>query len=177
MGLVHSLDYLQYVVASRIDRVYCEYATRATEADVEDTLSLSCRFANGAIGNWCASTCHAGDAVTSERIWGSRGSMSLKPTPGHFFLMRRHANWAPGRAHNMNIRDEVNFRAAWVDDMAAAVLQDREPIIGWQDARHMTALVDAAYRSQIAGQAVELPNLDSATAFARPMGAPVRMVA
>jgi predicted dehydrogenase len=166
MGIVHNIDYMQAILNSRITRVYAEYATLGTVAEVEDTISLSCRFENGAVGSWCASTCHPGAALITERIWGEHGTLVLKPDPPGYFITRRQGVLSPGRFQRLAVPPETNFRAKWVDAFVQAVRDQRDPEIGWREGWQMTALVDAAYESQEKGRAVivqERPSEDATT--------------
>lgn len=159
--LVHSIDYIQVLAGDRITKVYTEHTTRGMSAEVEDTVSLVCRFACGAVGNWSASTAYPGIPLNDERLWGTIGSMTIKPDPAGFFLRKRCGSWAPGRFHKLKTAGEINHRSVFVDRFAEAVRSGSEPEINWRDGWHITALVEAAYESQRRGQAVDVAAVPS----------------
>ena len=56
INMIHDIDNLRYI-CGEIQRVYAETSSAVREFEVEDTASVSLRFANGALGSIMASDC------------------------------------------------------------------------------------------------------------------------
>ena len=77
MNVCHTIDYLYFITGLQGTRVYCEYATAASPGDVEDILSVTCRWGDRAVGNISASSIMRGGDAGEERIWGTKGTIVL----------------------------------------------------------------------------------------------------
>jgi len=56
MNLCHVIDYIHFITGLKTERVYAEYGTLGSPTEVEDSVSITCRFGNGAIGSFSGST-------------------------------------------------------------------------------------------------------------------------
>ena len=82
------LDYIYFLTGLKATRIYSEYATLGSPAEVEDIISVSYRLENGAVGSVSASSIMRGTEQAEERIWGTNGSMILNGD-GHSFYSTR----------------------------------------------------------------------------------------
>ena len=89
--MVHYLDIIHYLSDLKVKRVFSEYDVLDSPVETEDTISVTLRYENQAIGVVAASTCVRGAAEpTSIHIWGVDGHRFtlcrivpiLRPQPG-----------------------------------------------------------------------------------------------
>ena len=73
MNVCHTIDYLYYITGLRGTRVYCEYENASSPGDVEDILSLTCRWGDKAVGSISASSIMRGSDSSEERVVGHQG--------------------------------------------------------------------------------------------------------
>jgi predicted dehydrogenase len=96
MNVCHVIDYVSFLTGLQSNRVYSEYATLGSPAEVEDIISVSFRLANGAIGSISASSIMRGADSSEERIWGTNGSMILNAEGISLYSTRPIENLRPG---------------------------------------------------------------------------------
>lgn len=160
---IHDLDALLWLTGDRIAEVQAMAGTVGGEAiDVEDTISLSLRFAGGAIG-----TVHyayalprpAGEGYLALR--GSGGSVTIRPNGDLTWL-------GPGNPSDpvtvqetrYTTRDVPGYGAAGVaivEDLLRAIAEDRDPLATGEDITEALRIVDAAYEAAASGCRVRLP--------------------
>lgn len=163
MNVCHVLDYMYYIMNMRADRVYAEYATRSSPAEVEDIISVTFRMDNGAVGSIAASSIMRGMGQSEQRIWGSNGSLFLDDARLEFYSTRPVAGKRPGRLHVVKKFPNVNWTAEWVKDFVIAVNNDSKPTIGMQEAWDNLAFIEAAYRSMEEGRPITVEKFDEAS--------------
>ena len=169
MNITHNLDYLYYITGLEVERIYTEYGTLATDVGVEDFISATLRYTNGAIGSISAGSAAAGGGANEDRIYGTRGQIVL----GDPFMVyvtdaapvARKADGI-GRGLAANRWNEVELekmenkwvepRRRYFDEFADAVRAGREPPVTAQDGRRGVALIRAAYRCGETHTAVSL---------------------
>jgi UDP-N-acetyl-2-amino-2-deoxyglucuronate dehydrogenase len=157
MNLCHVIDYVYYLSGLKASRVYAEYATRASPVDVEDTVSLCCRFDNGAIGSFSGSSVQRGPSVGEERVWGSRGTLVMRGEGLSFWSTRPIDGKRPGTLHRRSRFSPVRWTAEWVEDFARAVREGREPTISGRAGWENLAFITAALRSMEEQRPVSVP--------------------
>lgn len=156
MNVCHMLDYFRYMTGLEVARVSAEFSNQNSPVEVEDTISVSMRYANGAIGAVQASGVARGEKWRSdERIWGTHGSVELAPTP-RIYSMRRVAGLRPARWQRIKSGRKIDRLATFFDRFDAAVSNGVEPDVTGEDGRVNIAVVQAAYEAARTGQAVEI---------------------
>ncbi|MDY7080490.1 MAG: bi-domain-containing oxidoreductase [Chloroflexota bacterium] len=158
-NIVHYLDMFRYLTGLEVTRVYGEYGTLDTPIETEDTLSVTLRYSNRAIGNIIASSCVRGSMSPAElRIWGTDGQMVLENSL-HFYSLRQVNGHSSGQWHSLDAMSLSNDRAEFVTRFARAVLNDEEPEISGRDGRAIQAIVEAIYTSGELQKPVEVEQL------------------
>jgi 2-desacetyl-2-hydroxyethyl bacteriochlorophyllide A dehydrogenase len=157
MNVCHTIDYFQYITGLRVAQVYSAFSTMNSPVEVEDIIAVSLRYEGGGIGSIQASTLGRGEQMSSERIWGTHGSLVLAPAPQQVYTLRRVAGLTPGRWQQLGKLPGVNRVAAFMDAFAADVSAGRRPAVTGEDARENLAIVLAAYEAGRTGRAVTLP--------------------
>jgi len=77
MNLIHDLDRIHHIASLEPVRVYAECDTHCTPVEVEDNISITARYANGAIGSIDAMSCARGRENFGNRLYGTEGQIEL----------------------------------------------------------------------------------------------------
>ena len=153
---IHYLDWLLYLGRERVTEVSARYETLDADTEVEDTVVLWIRFANGALATLNASTCVPGlyrsDQVLNEfRIWGSDGHLSLT-RPFQFFSSKLVDGKHPERWHDLAPLPRMRAPGVELLERFALGLRTGKPQeITPTDGLRVQAIIDAAYRSSETG--------------------------
>ena len=164
MNVCHVIDYLAFITGLGAKRVYSEYATLTSPAEVEDTLSVSYRLNNGAIGSISGSSSMRGADNSEERIWGTNGTLVIGYEGLSVYSTRPCGGLRPGKLHKLTKFPEVSWTAAWVRGFVDAVRAGREPDVGVLEGWNNLAFIETAYRSQEEGRPLEVPPLPATVA-------------
>jgi 2-desacetyl-2-hydroxyethyl bacteriochlorophyllide A dehydrogenase len=155
-SMVHYLDIIHYLTELRVSRVFSEYGTLDTPVETEDTISVTLRYENQAIGTILASTCVRGtDGSTNLHIWGENGHLKLKQ-PLEFFSLCQVESYKPSAWHVLDDTPIVNDRAVFVTRFANSVLTGTESDVTPEDNIEVQSIVDAVYESGELGRSVEV---------------------
>jgi 2-desacetyl-2-hydroxyethyl bacteriochlorophyllide A dehydrogenase len=155
-NIVHYLDVFRYLTGLGVTRVYGEYDTLDTPVETEDTLSVTLRYSNRAIGSIIASSCGRGAMSPAElRIWGTDGQIVLENRL-HFYSLRQVNGYRPGQWYSLDASSLSNDRIEFVTRFARAVLNAEAPEISGQDGRAIQAIVEAIYTSGELQQPAEI---------------------
>lgn len=167
MTLCHAIDYVYFVTGLKASRVYSEYATLGSPAEVEDMLSISFRMSNGAVGNVSAGSIMRGMPKAEERIWGTNGSMLLDESGISLYSTRPIDGRRPGQLNTYTKFADTSWTAEWVRGFVDAVRKGGEPPVseraGWEN----LAFIRRAYESMEQTRALEVPAFDERTEVAR----------
>lgn len=165
MNVSHVLDLLRYVTGLEVET--CMAATAALDgaSEVEDTVSLTLRYKNGAVGSLFASSALHGNraGATELHIGGSLGSLQLEPQP-RVYTLRAVNGIRTTRWHGLHGYPAFNLRAAYVSRLASAITRGEEPDVTAADGLAVQALIEAAYRSAGDGEPVRPEDLLRAVA-------------
>lgn len=155
---IHGVDMLNFMMGGvKSVKAYCERL--AWDIDVEDTAVVMVKFKNGAIGVIeCATTVYPGlDTVFS--INGTKGSISFGDRGFSHFKIKDDSYSQPevtGSLGGMNCGYGDNNRGhiLQIEDMANAVLEDRDPMVTGEDARESVKIILAIYESAKTGKEI-----------------------
>lgn len=157
MNVCHAIDYMNMLTGLKVSRVYSEYGTLASPAEVEDSASVVCRLSNGAIGVINASTIMRGGTQLEERIWGQNGTLILTPTDLSFYSTRPIDGKVPGKWHTLGKFPSVSWTGEWVKAFVQALREGREPEVsvraGWEN----LAVIETAKLAMDKGMPLEVP--------------------
>jgi predicted dehydrogenase len=169
MNITHNLDYLYFITGLEVERIYTEYGTLATDVGVEDFISATLRYSNGAIGSINAGSAAAGGGANEDRIYGARGQIVLgDPLMVYVTEAPPVSDKAADPVRELianqwnevkldKIRDKwVEPRRRYFEELADAIRTGGEPPVGPRDGRRGVALIRAAYRSGETHAAVAL---------------------
>ena len=160
MNLVYDVNDLRAMTGMKPVRVYAEWDTFSTPGvDVEDTISITVRYDNGALGNWFAGSAVPGRAdqfPNRTRLIGTKGQIILG-SPLRIYVEEKHSELAAKTWHEVAVEEEPGSeRARRVRSFAGAILEGRRPPVTGEDGRNALAFILAAYRSGETHEAVIL---------------------
>ena len=157
MNVCHIIDYIYYLTDLKASRIYSEYATLNTPAEVEDIISVSFKLENGGIGSISASSIMRGCSQSEERIWGTKGTLILTPDNLSYYSTRPVNKSRPGKLHKIKKFRDVSWTAEWVKNFAQAVRQDSKPDISFREGWENLAFIQKAYESLEKSTPLEVP--------------------
>lgn len=157
MNVCHVIDYLYFLTGLRAVRVYSEYATLGSPAEVEDIVSVSSKLSNDGIFSIAASSIMRGADQAEERIWGTNGSLILSAGKLSIYSTRPVEGLRPGKLHTIARFPELSWTAEWVRGFANAVRTNSRPPISYEDAWENLAFIQTAYASMEKGCALAVP--------------------
>ncbi len=157
---VHYVDMLQYMLGE-VEEVYayCETLTHE-RIEVEDVAVASVKFKSGAVGMIEGNTTAYPGFCTRLDVYGSKGGVIIEND--------RFREWKIGeekwRAEDDKDKAQAagsavlygNSHARQIADVVDAILENREPLITGQAARHPLAIILAIYESARTHQPVQV---------------------
>lgn len=151
MNLVYDVNDLRAITGMKPVRIYAEWDTFNTpDVDVEDTISVTVRYDNGAIGNWFAGSAVPGRAeqfANGTRLIGTKGQIVLG-SPLRIYMEEERPGLAAHQWHEIKVEEEPGSeRTRRVRSFAGAVLAGQQPPVTGEDGRNALEFILAAYRS------------------------------
>ena len=155
MNISHLLDLVRHVTGLEVDTCTAAAATLDGPAEVEDTVSLTLRYENGAIGTLFGSSALRGNRGGSIElhVWGRDGSLELEPSP-RIYTGRAVDGLRTTRWNSLEGYRATDVRAVYVSRLASAISRGTEPDVTAADGLAVQALIEAAYRSSDDGEPV-----------------------
>ena len=144
MNSCHILDFMGFLVGSEVKEVAACGATLVQPTEVEDTISLSYRYASGAIGSMQATTTLSGPFLYEQRLWGRDGQMIVAPEL-KFWSKRTVSGYEAGQWHTIKRLAKAAERRQFFEKFAAAIQEDKPLPITGEEARSVQATIEAAY--------------------------------
>jgi 2-desacetyl-2-hydroxyethyl bacteriochlorophyllide A dehydrogenase len=162
MNLSHYVDLGLHLSGVEVEEVSAFMSSVDPDSEVEDTISVSIRYANGAVGSIFGGAAVPGTwegrDSTELRLWGRDGHVAIEGGPLAFSL-RGTAGLRAGRWHELSARRGVPLRKAFVTRFATALDRGTDVDVGLDDALAVQAFVEAAYRSAERGVPVRPADL------------------
>lgn len=153
MNVCHYVDIVRHLAGVEVDSVSAISSVPPGQ-EVEDAITVSMRYANGAVGSIVANSTVRGTTYNEMQLWGRDGHLVVEPN-GRFFSLR-HVNGAPtARWQHFGALPSLNSRSAFVSRLATAIDQGLEPDVTPFDGLAVQALIEAAYRSAGDGVSVD----------------------
>jgi predicted dehydrogenase len=159
MNLSHYLDLVRHLLGLEVESVAALANVVDGPSEVEDTVSLTVGYANGAVGTVLACSAVRGGAGGETRVelWGPLGRIALEPRAAAYSTraiggMRASRWYALGG-------DGANVRARYLSRVATAIHRGEEPDVTARDGLVVQAQLEAAYRSAESGEIVRPADL------------------
>ena len=168
MNTVHNIDQLRYILGYEATSIYARRGTFASPSEVEDLISVSIGYDNGAIGYIESSSWSVGKSSDLSRIYGTEGQIILKPL--QVYLKRQIGDYPQGAWFEPEIGDVREGRAALAEDFVNAILTDTDPPITGEDGKKSLEIILGAYESARLDMPVDLPLHYTRDGFSPPEG-------
>jgi L-iditol 2-dehydrogenase len=159
MNACHILHYMGWLVGSSVAEVTAVTANFSDLAEVEDSVSMSYRYATGAIGTLDATTGLVGPDTYEQSLRGAEGQLVVAPAL-RFWSRRTVDGYEAGHWHAVRGLPRAAERRHFFEAFAGAVLEGRPVPITAVEARAVQATIEAAYRSAADRRTVAVPSLD-----------------
>jgi len=156
MNCTHNIDTMLHITGLVLKRACAEYGTFDTpDVEVEDLITVNCRFAGGEIGWIQAGSAVRGREGDVDRLYGTKGQIAFGSPPRVFVS-------EPFESLSANAWNEIKLcrmdtRAQVIGGFAKAVRGGGEVPVPAGEARRALEIVRAAYLSQERGRPVEAP--------------------
>lgn len=158
MNLVHDIDRFRHITGLEAVRVSCEYDTFCTDTEVEDYITATYRYDNGAIGTVTATSCARGRRGTGNRIVGTEGQIVF---PGRqaleVFSLKGGEGLKAGEWTEVSVKEDVDSRVVYTERFAEAVFEGKSPDISGEEGRRTLEMIAGAYRAGETHQALTFP--------------------
>jgi len=165
---IHGIDLLMWFMGE-VETVFAYADHLVRNIEVEDTTVAALKYKNGAFGTLiCTTSCNPGENLQIN-LHGSRGTIMLEDeditkwaiAPGEDEVAEEKPDMLTGgKGDRSGVADPRAISYAGhvfhIDDMARAVIDDREPFCNGEDARKSVDLILAIYKSAQTGKEVRL---------------------
>ena len=162
---VHGVDMLLWLMGD-VESVFAHADHLIHNIEVEDTAVAVLRFCNGAFGTITATTsCNPGEKALIS-LHGSRGTIAITDKIERWAVAENEDEFAVDHDELVEVgtgggvadpRDiDVSGHVFYIDDMARAVMDNRDPHCTGEEARSSVDLILAMYRSAQTGKEVRL---------------------
>jgi len=156
MNLSHDIDRFRSITGLEAVRVYAEYDTFATDTEVEDTITVTLRYHNGAIGTLYACSCAPGAGSNGDRIYGTKGQIVFERDRLRVYTEADIEGLERGAWTEIG-PPVVDARQVFVERFARAVMEGGPLDIPGEEGRKTLETVVAAYQSGATHRPVTLP--------------------
>jgi predicted dehydrogenase len=158
---IHLVDLLLWLIGDAAE-VCATAATLAHAIEVEDSVTATLRFANGALGSISATTAAAPGFPHRVEIYGDRGGVQIEG--------EQIVRWEGGGAQAPRTQNQAPIAAGagasptgigavghtrLLEDFVAAIREGRDPLAPGREGRRSLALVLAVYEAARSGRAVQ----------------------
>lgn len=148
---IHGIDMINWIMGG-IESVNAQCATIARNIDVEDTAVIRVKYKNGALGVIEGATAAYPGLDTVFAFHGTKGSIIFGDKGFYLWDLEDKSIEMPDVNNSMggvNCQyNETNYGHIYlVEDMALAVLEDRDPMIGPDEGRKAVEIILAIYES------------------------------
>ena len=146
--MVHHLDYAGYITGESVADVCADYDSLHMPAgvEVEDSVSVHYRYANGALGTLVACSRCPG-MQDYQSFWGTHGQIRLSREGSRFFTRQPIPGFAAGRWHQFPELPDIDSRAVLIEKFARSILLGTPLDISPENSRAVTRVVEDAYGS------------------------------
>lgn len=167
MNYIYDIDRLRYITGLEVERVFAEADTYQTPVEVEDFITVTMRYSNGAMGMFMAGSCAPGAAqsgirgtrAAGNRIFGTTGQIVFEDNELLVYTESAIDGLTPGTWTQLTfpvVAGDASY-VTYIDRFAEAVLAGREPDAPGQEGRRNLEVFLAAYESGRQHVPVSLP--------------------
>jgi predicted dehydrogenase len=164
MNYIYDIYRLRYITGLEVKRVFAEHDTFRTDVEVEDFITVTMRYENGALGTLIASSCAPGanpsgirgTIATGNRVYGTAGQIIFDRGSLVVYTDSDVDGLEKGEWTTISL-PRANSYVNYFERFAEAVFDGRPPDVPGEEGRKTLEVILAAYRSGEIHQPVELP--------------------
>ncbi|MCF6096383.1 Gfo/Idh/MocA family oxidoreductase [Thermovorax subterraneus] len=157
--VIHVIDLLLWLMGPA-ERVYAETGTFLKKIEAEDAGAAVIRFKNGAISTIEASVCvYPENLEETLGIFGEKGTVLI----GGKALNKVEVWNIEGKPPYEPVEIPSNLHTVLYEDMADAVLNEREPLVNAKEGKKAVELVLSIYKSSLIRKPIDIPLGDFST--------------
>ena len=156
MTTCHALQFVPYVTGIKAKTAAAFIPPPALVGEVEDTLQGILQLDCGASWAVLTSSSQRGVAINDTTIWGSNGTVVLKPDRVECYSTRVIEGKKPGAWHILKQHNSQSHFRLWLDDTAQAIRQRKALRVDPESARDTLAIIEALYLSASSGSLSEV---------------------
>ncbi len=167
MNYIYDIYRLRHITGLEVARVFAEFGTYRTPVEVEDFITVTLRYTNGALGTWMASSCAPGasgagmrgTSARDNRVFGSTGQIVFDNNDLLIYTDQEIEGLPQGEWTRLSFPDEPREQAyvTYLERFAEAVFEGRTPDIPCEQGRKNLEILLAAYESGETHQPITLP--------------------
>lgn len=159
MNATHLVDRVLHLTGAAVEEV-AAFAMQSTETgEVEDSITVSLRYAGGAVGSIVgASSARGGSSASGLTLWGTLGQIVLDDRP-RAFTLHAAADGEAGRWRELASTEAADPRVVYFERFVDCVRKGSPPEIGLAAGVAVQEVVEAAYRSVEGGRPVRIEEL------------------
>jgi len=155
---IHGVDLLQWIMGG-VESVYARCERLAWDIDVEDTAVISVKFKNGAIGVIEGATTVFPGLDTVFSFGGTNGIVTFGDGGFREWAFKENEPEKPEKVGSLGglncaYSSDNLGHTLQIEDMARAVLDDREPMVPGEEAKRSVEIILAIYESARTGKEV-----------------------
>jgi predicted dehydrogenase/NADPH:quinone reductase-like Zn-dependent oxidoreductase len=150
MNLSHYIDLLYHLTSTEAVEISAFGKGRTSE--IEDSIAISLRLANGAPGSVIGTTEARGSLSTGLRIWGANGQVAIEDRPRFYTLKSVDDGLRTTRWQRFGHLPKLDTRAVFISRFATAIATGVPPDISGRQTLGVQAFMEAAYISMDTGR-------------------------
>jgi predicted dehydrogenase len=165
MNYIYDIHRMLFIADLDVKRVFSEMDTFRTDAEVEDFITVTLRFSNGALGTIVASSCVPGaravdirgTALSGNRIYGTAGQIVFDKGELLVYTEKDMEGLTKGDWTSLTFDANIYPFLDYIDHFSLSALEGRPAEIPGEEGRRTLEVLVAAYRSGEEHRAIELP--------------------
>lgn len=158
---IHTVDVLRWIMGD-VNAVSAYAAHLTHDIEVEDTVSASVKFANGAFGSIQATTSVGRGIDKQIEIYGEKGTVIIDGANITTWDFEEETDFDPSKEKKKELVSSARspvIEDVWghqqqITDMVNAIRSNAEPVITGEDGLRATQIVEAIYRSAKTGKQI-----------------------
>jgi UDP-N-acetyl-2-amino-2-deoxyglucuronate dehydrogenase len=163
MNYIYDIYRLRYITGLEITRVFAEYDTFRTDVEVEDFITVTMRYENGALGTLTTSSCAPGanpsgmrgTIATGNRVYGTSGQIIFDRGNLLVYTDNDVDNLGKGEWTTISLPKAEPY-ITYFERFAEAVFDGHPPDVPGEEGRKTLEVILAAYKSGQVHQPIEL---------------------
>ncbi len=165
MNFIYDVHRMLFITGLNVKRVFTEMDTFRTDAEVEDFITVTLRFNNGALGTITASSCVPGarrsgirgTELSGNRIFGTAGQIVFHEGELLVFTEKDIDGLKKDDWTTLTFDGNLYPFLTYIDHFAMSVAEGRPAEVPAEEGRRTLEVLVAAYRSGELHRPVDLP--------------------